>query len=108
MSRPYIRQEILEVAVFKMMFMFPNPSSVKFQGIIMKFLFFPQEKFGSFWTVIAANFLNEYQKQCYEVMQRVIFFISHISYLIVYYKSHYKRLYFLFRVVFIFSAISFL
>ncbi|CAN6321373.1 unnamed protein product [Urochloa humidicola] len=34
MSRPYIRQEILE--------------------------------FGSFWTVIAANFLNEYQKQCYE------------------------------------------
>lgn len=36
MSRPYIRQEILE------------------------------EKFGSFWTVIAANFLNEYQKQCYE------------------------------------------
>jgi len=39
MSRPYIRQEILE------------------------------EKFGSFWTVIAANFLNEYQKQCYEAMQ---------------------------------------
>ncbi|ONM60886.1 4-alpha-glucanotransferase DPE2 [Zea mays] len=39
MSQPYIRQEILE------------------------------EKFGSFWTVIAANFLNEYQKQCYEVMQ---------------------------------------
>lgn len=36
MSQPYIRQEILE------------------------------EKFGSFWTVIAANFLNEYQKQCYE------------------------------------------
>ncbi|GJN33341.1 hypothetical protein PR202_gb21933 [Eleusine coracana subsp. coracana] len=36
MSRPYIRQEILE------------------------------EKFGSFWTVIASNFLNEYQKQCYE------------------------------------------
>ncbi|KAK3163987.1 hypothetical protein QOZ80_1AG0011050 [Eleusine coracana subsp. coracana] len=36
MSRPYVRQEILE------------------------------EKFGSFWPVIAANFLNEYQKQCYE------------------------------------------
>ncbi|XP_006658074.1 4-alpha-glucanotransferase DPE2 [Oryza brachyantha] len=36
MSRPYIRQEILE------------------------------EIFGSFWTVIAANFLNEYKKQCYE------------------------------------------
>ncbi|OEL17021.1 4-alpha-glucanotransferase DPE2 [Dichanthelium oligosanthes] len=36
MSQPYIRQDILE------------------------------EKFGSFWTVIAANFLNEYQKQCYE------------------------------------------
>lgn len=36
LSRPYVRQELLE------------------------------EKFGSFWTVIAANFLNEYQKQCYE------------------------------------------
>ncbi|CAL5085294.1 unnamed protein product [Urochloa decumbens] len=41
MSRPYIRQEILE------------------------------DKFGSFWTVIAANFLNEYQKHCYEVMQEL-------------------------------------
>uniref|UniRef100_A0A0D9UYV9 4-alpha-glucanotransferase n=1 Tax=Leersia perrieri TaxID=77586 RepID=A0A0D9UYV9_9ORYZ len=39
MSRPYIRQEILE------------------------------EKFGSFWTVIAANFLNEYNKQCYEFQE---------------------------------------
>ncbi|XP_008796184.1 4-alpha-glucanotransferase DPE2 isoform X2 [Phoenix dactylifera] len=36
LSRPYIRQGIL------------------------------QDKFGSFWTVIAANFLNEYQKLCYE------------------------------------------
>ncbi|XP_073104819.1 4-alpha-glucanotransferase DPE2 isoform X2 [Elaeis guineensis] len=36
LSRPYIRQEIL------------------------------QDKFGSLWTVIAANFLNEYQKLCYE------------------------------------------
>ncbi|KAL6896549.1 hypothetical protein ACP4OV_007121 [Aristida adscensionis] len=36
MSRPYIRQEIL------------------------------QETFGSFWPVIASNFLNEYQKQRYE------------------------------------------
>jgi hypothetical protein len=26
-----------------------------------------QEKFGSFWTVVEANFLNEYQKQRYEV-----------------------------------------
>ncbi|KAG1371187.1 4-alpha-glucanotransferase DPE2 [Cocos nucifera] len=25
-----------------------------------------QDKFGSLWTVIAANFLNEYQKLCYE------------------------------------------
>ncbi|OAY82617.1 4-alpha-glucanotransferase DPE2, partial [Ananas comosus] len=38
LSRPYIRQEIL------------------------------QEKFGSFWTVVAMNFLNEYQKLCYEVV----------------------------------------
>uniref|UniRef100_A0ACD5Z182 Uncharacterized protein n=1 Tax=Avena sativa TaxID=4498 RepID=A0ACD5Z182_AVESA len=36
LSRPYVRQEFLE------------------------------GKFGSLWTVIAANFLNEYQKQCYE------------------------------------------
>ncbi|XP_044964464.1 4-alpha-glucanotransferase DPE2 [Hordeum vulgare subsp. vulgare] len=36
MSRPYIRQDMLE------------------------------EKFGSLWTVVAANFLNEYQKHCYE------------------------------------------
>nr|ACN50178.1 disproportionating enzyme 2 [Annona cherimola] len=36
LCRPYIRQEIL------------------------------QEKFGAFWTVIAAHFLNEYQKNCYE------------------------------------------
>lgn len=36
LSRPYIRQEIL------------------------------QDNFGDFWTVIASNFLNEYQKHCYE------------------------------------------
>lgn len=36
LSRPYIRQEIL------------------------------QDKFGSFWTFIASNFLNEYQQGCYE------------------------------------------
>ncbi|KAK1292418.1 4-alpha-glucanotransferase DPE2 [Acorus calamus] len=36
LSRPYIRQEML------------------------------QEKFGALWTIIASNFLNEYQKQCYE------------------------------------------
>ncbi|XP_077218422.1 disproportionating enzyme 2 isoform X2 [Tasmannia lanceolata] len=36
LSRPYIRQEIL------------------------------QEKFGEFWTVIASNFFIEYQKLCYE------------------------------------------
>ncbi|XP_039128706.1 LOW QUALITY PROTEIN: 4-alpha-glucanotransferase DPE2-like [Dioscorea cayenensis subsp. rotundata] len=36
LSRPYLRQEIL------------------------------QEKFGSLWTVIASTFLNEYQKLCYE------------------------------------------
>ncbi|GMH29429.1 hypothetical protein Nepgr_031272 [Nepenthes gracilis] len=39
LSRPYILQEHLE------------------------------EKFGSSWTVVASNFLNEYQKQCYEFMQ---------------------------------------
>lgn len=27
---------------------------------------FLQDKFGSFWSVIAVNFLNEYQKLCYE------------------------------------------
>ncbi|XP_062166587.1 4-alpha-glucanotransferase DPE2 isoform X2 [Alnus glutinosa] len=36
LSRPYIRQELL------------------------------QDKFGAYWTFIASNFLNEYQKQCYE------------------------------------------
>ncbi|OVA13831.1 Carbohydrate binding module family 20 [Macleaya cordata] len=36
LSRPYVRQEIL------------------------------QEKFGDSWAVIASNFLNEYQKLCYE------------------------------------------
>ncbi|XP_042408165.1 4-alpha-glucanotransferase DPE2-like [Zingiber officinale] len=36
LSCPYVRQEIL------------------------------QEKFGTFWTVIASNFFNEYQKLCYE------------------------------------------
>ncbi|ONK63671.1 uncharacterized protein A4U43_C07F17690 [Asparagus officinalis] len=36
LTRPYIRQHIL------------------------------QEKFGSFWPIIASNFLNEYQKDCYE------------------------------------------
>ncbi|KAL5994695.1 4-alpha-glucanotransferase dpe2 [Asimina triloba] len=36
LSRPYMRQEIL------------------------------QGKFGTFWTVIAAHFFNEYQKNCYE------------------------------------------
>ncbi|KAK9289814.1 hypothetical protein L1049_007974 [Liquidambar formosana] len=36
LSRPYIRQEFL------------------------------QDKFGASWTFIAANFLNEYQKNCYE------------------------------------------
>lgn len=36
LSHPYIRQDIL------------------------------QDRFGSFWTVIASNFLNEYQKLCYE------------------------------------------
>ncbi|KAG7962175.1 hypothetical protein I3843_09G052400 [Carya illinoinensis] len=36
LSRPYIRQELL------------------------------QQKFGAYWTFIASNFLNEYQKHCYE------------------------------------------
>ncbi|KAE8125116.1 hypothetical protein FH972_019951 [Carpinus fangiana] len=36
LSRPYIRQELL------------------------------QDKFGDHWTFIASNFFNEYQKQCYE------------------------------------------
>ncbi|XP_072996367.1 4-alpha-glucanotransferase DPE2 [Typha latifolia] len=36
LSRPYIRQEML------------------------------QDKFGSLWTTVASNFLNEYQKLCYE------------------------------------------
>ena len=56
MSRPYIRQEILEVAVFKMMFMFPNPSSVKFQGIIMKFLFFPRRSLDPFGQSLRPTF----------------------------------------------------
>jgi hypothetical protein len=51
MSRPYIRQEILEVALFKMI-LFQNPSSVKFQGIIMKFLlFFP----GEVWVLLDSH-----------------------------------------------------
>jgi hypothetical protein len=64
MSRPYIRQEILEVTMFKMMFL--NSFFSKSLGHHHDVLFF-QEKFGSFWAVIAANFLNEYQKQHYEV-----------------------------------------
>ncbi|KAJ8635587.1 hypothetical protein MRB53_009854 [Persea americana] len=30
-----------------------------------------QDNFGDFWTVIASNFLNEYQRHCYEVMQEL-------------------------------------
>jgi hypothetical protein len=74
MSRPYIRQEILEVAVFKISYFCKKINEISGHNPEISPPFF-QEKFGSFWTVIAANFLNEYQKQCYEVMQQVIYFI---------------------------------
>lgn len=82
MSRPYIRQEMLEVALFKTMFQIfyflflfvKDQCTWRQHDVSIMF----QDKFGSFWTVIAVNFLNEYQKQCYEVMQSVIFSF-HIS-----------------------------